>query len=152
MLHTFFKMNTNPMIIFDEKYKMNLPTRNNFKYIDIENIPDYEYTYKIAYLMLLYTKSFKKLFDIKVEDRREEWVEKAKALGLGTHKIKDQFKLSKNSVLHEDESSFTIDDIGDYSEGLLQLITYYYKKNKIYAINYDKNLLDNPYNLHSRNT
>jgi len=135
--------NTNPMFIFDEEYKLNLPIRNNSKYINIENIPDYEYTYKIAYLMLLRTKSFQKLFDTKVEDRREDWVEKAKALGLDTHKIKDKFKISKNSVLYEDSTSFTIADIGNYNEGLLQLITHYYKKNKIYEINYDKNILDN---------
>ena len=46
MLNTFFQKNTNPMIIFDEKYKINLPTRNNSKYTDIENIPDYGMTPK----------------------------------------------------------------------------------------------------------
>jgi len=128
---------------YDEKYNVSLPSKES--YAKIANIEDYEYTYSIAYLMLLYTKSFKELFDVKVEDRREKWINKAKGLGLDTHRLKGEYITDRDSLLHEDFHSFTIKDICDGMEGMMRLVTYYYSKNKIYIIDYDKDILNNQY-------
>lgn len=131
---------------YNKKYDIGILERSNPKYKELEDIDDYEYSNTIAYKMLLLTKSFNELFDVKVEDRREEWYQKAKDLGLDTYVLKEEYKkLNNNSLLTEDFYSFTLDDVGENLEGLSRLITYYYNKNKIYVINEDKNILNKPF-------
>jgi len=105
---------------YNKKYDVSLPSK--ISYVQIANIEDYEYTYCIAFLMLERTKSFKELFDVEIEDRREAWIVKSLDLGLGTHKLKEEYVTDKNSLLHEDFHSFTISDIGDKMEGIMRLI------------------------------
>lgn len=131
---------------YNVNYEIYLPTnRNNPKYQKLENIPDYEYTYRIAYEMLMLTKSFKMLFETKAEDRHDDWIKKATELGLDTYKIKEKYK-KENTVLHLDYDAFTLKDIGATErDGILKLLTYYVNKNKIYTVNLGKDILSNPY-------
>lgn len=122
--------------LYNKKYDVILPHRACLKYTKLESIEDHEYTYRIAFEMLIRTKSFKKLFDVKIEDRGEKWISKAKALGLDTYVIKQEYRPSFGSLLYEASDSFTIGDIGEGGiDGLMKLVGYYYDKNKIYAIN-----------------
>ncbi|MCX6061798.1 MAG: hypothetical protein NT103_06080 [Campylobacterales bacterium] len=122
--------------LYNKKYDVILPHRACLKYTKLESIEDHEYTYRIAFEMLIRTKSFKKLFDVKIEDRGEKWISEAKALGLDTYVIKQEYRPSFGSLLYEASDSFTIGDIGEGGiDGLMKLVGYYYDKNKIYAIN-----------------
>ena len=126
-----------------KKCDIELSKINRKSYNYYEEIQDYEYSYVIAEQMLFRTKSFKELFETKIEDRKEKWIKKATALGLDTYNAKMNFTLKKNELilLNQDPHSYTINDLTEGKDALFNLIDYYYRKNKIYVINFKKNIL-----------
>ena len=125
-----------------KKYDSELYKIERKSYDYYEKIQDYEYSYFIANEMLHRTKSFKELFETKIEDRKEKWIKKATKLGLDTYNAKMNFTLKNELILlHQDPYSYTINDFGGGNDALYNLIDYYYRKNKIYEINFKKNIL-----------
>lgn len=124
------------------KYDSELDKINRKDYDYYEKIQDYEYSYVIANEMLHRTKSFKELFEIKIEDRKEKWIKKATKFGLDTYDPKLNFTFKNELILlNQDSYSYTINDLGGGNDALYNLIDYYYRKNKIYEINFKKNIL-----------
>lgn len=123
-----------------ETYGIKLPERSDTKYFYIENYEDYEYTYCIAYEMLIRTKEFKTLKNVPYKERGEQWRKDVAALGLNPNTInfpENIFTfnpLNQNRLLYETWTSFTIDDIQD---GLNTLITFYIDNNELYQIKKD---------------
>jgi hypothetical protein len=123
-----------------EEYQIDLPERSDTKYFYIENYEDYEYTYCIAYEMLIRTKEFKALKYVSYNERGEQWRKNVAELGLNPNTISFPERifaftpLNQNQLLYETWTSFTIDDI---QGGLNRLITFYLNINELYQIKKD---------------
>jgi hypothetical protein len=124
----------------NETYGIELPERSDLKYYIIEKYEDYEYTYCIAYEMLIRTKEFKALKNVSHNERGEQWRKDAAELGLNPNMIsfpEEIFSctpLDQNHLFCEKWTSFTIDDVHD---GLNRLITFYINNNELYEIKKD---------------
>lgn len=123
-----------------EEYQIDLPERSDTKYFYIENYEDYEYTYCVAYEMLIRTKEFKTIKEVPYAERGEQWKKEISKLGLNPNmrnfpeNIFTFNPLNQNQLINETWTSFIIDDIQD---GLNRLITFYINRNELYQIKRD---------------
>lgn len=128
----------------EEIEKLNLPKRNSYTYLYIEDIEDYEYTNSIAYEMLRRNEEFKELTKKPFPTKTEDWTIKILELGLDPNI--NTFPNEPDVLLDYDakKSRFFIESwdshtIGDIKDGLKKLITYFFEKNEIFTLTDETN-------------
>ena len=128
---------------YDEEFKIDLPERSDLSYYAIEKYADYEYTYCVAYEMMIRTKEFDKLMSTNINERDNKWEQEAQALGL--HISSNNAGITKDNstplsfIINQEEkllftSWFSL-TISDVEHGIEKLINYYIEKEEIYLVN-----------------
>ncbi|MBU0721441.1 hypothetical protein KJ877_08865 [bacterium] len=126
---------------YPNNYPKYLPKRDEAKYININFIEDYEFTYCIAFEMLIRTEEYKRLMSIPDDEIDENWEKSIQELGLdptvaisiknSPHPIGLFKGLPFSSPFQQDTTFITIQDV---EEGLKTLIKYYLEKQEVYVV------------------
>ena len=120
-----------------DNFNIKIPSLNDEIYTQIYGYQEYEFTYCIAYQMLLRNKEFCQLTSNIPEDINSYREILLREYGLNEEYVYDYFDTLKicEGIVNNDlllGKYFTDFKIGNVKDGLLKLIQYYYKNNKIY--------------------
>lgn len=152
LMKNFMESDKHRAILTDLCKEFNLAkplTPEDNKYRDIEKFKDFEYTYCIAYEMLIRTTEYKFLLqqyaevmnmlnEISDSEKINELVRQMEKLGLNQNSFMDFDYGSKNIFerikLYQELNNKTLANrtVDEYEDGLHRLIMYYVRKQKLY--------------------